>query len=54
MSNHAEICPVCKGAGKYKDYSNGSYGTSVIYMECVCHGCKGKGWITVNDNIEEE
>lgn len=53
MSTHAEICPICKGTGKYKDYSNSNYGTN-IYMQTICHGCKGKGWITIEDNIEEE
>jgi len=30
---HAEICPVCKGTGKYE--------------EKLCHGCGGKGWIEI-------
>jgi len=29
----AKLCPVCKGTGKY--------------MEKRCHGCFGKGWVTV-------
>lgn len=32
---HAELCPVCKGLGKIN--------------EKPCHGCDGKGWITVHD-----
>ena len=34
---HAQICPVCNGKGKLKDGSK-------------CHGCGGKGWITIQDN----
>jgi len=29
----AVICPVCKGSGKYKKKE--------------CHGCDGKGWVSV-------
>jgi len=29
----AVICPVCEGSGKYKDKK--------------CHGCDGKGWVSV-------
>ena len=32
---HAEKCPVCSGSGEYADKK--------------CHGCKGKGWVTVSD-----
>ena len=37
----AQICPVCRGSGKYKDSKN---------VEQICHGCNGKGWILVPDN----
>ena len=30
---HGEKCPVCKGAGKIKTKK--------------CHGCEGKGWVTI-------
>jgi hypothetical protein len=30
---HSELCPVCKGKGKVKDKN--------------CHGCFGKGWVTI-------
>jgi len=33
---HAEKCPVCNGSGKYEEKD--------------CHGCNGKGWITVEDS----
>jgi hypothetical protein len=29
-------CPVCEGSGKYEKKQ--------------CHGCDGKGWITIVDN----
>lgn len=32
---HSEICPVCSGSGKYNDQE--------------CHGCRGKGWIEVQN-----
>ena len=31
--NKAQICPVCKGKGKY--------------LTKKCHGCLGKGWVKV-------
>ena len=31
--SHAEICPVCKGKGKSG--------------KGKCHGCNGRGWVTV-------
>lgn len=33
---HAEICPVCKGERDGKP----------------CHGCGGKGWVTIEDNYQ--
>lgn len=41
---HSEICPVCGGTGIYKEYQNYS---SWTYMAKTCHGCSGRGWITV-------
>lgn len=34
---HAEKCPVCSGTGKSEP-------------DKVCHGCDGKGWVTVKDD----
>ena len=47
MNNtHPEICPICKGSGKYREYRD--YVTTISpYFETVCHGCQGKGWIVV-------
>ena len=53
MKKHAEICPVCKGTGKYKEYWNYGKTTNVSY-EHTCHGCKGIGWITVVDDDTPE
>lgn len=33
MVEHAEVCPVCQGSGKYKEEK--------------CHGCDGRGWVKV-------
>lgn len=43
---HAELCPVCKGSGKYKKYFT-TFSTGAIYTEMTCHGCGGKGWVVV-------
>jgi len=34
--SHAEICPICRGKGRLEKNE-------------VCHGCGGKGWITVDN-----
>lgn len=39
---HAEICPVCAGRGLIH-----SAGTSGTMPDTTCHGCGGKGWVTV-------
>ena len=33
---NVEKCPVCNGSGKYKKKE--------------CHGCDGKGWVTIPDS----
>lgn len=40
---HAEICPVCKGTGRYYDHPE--IGKDYV----VCHGCAGDGWVEVCD-----
>lgn len=45
--NHAEICPVCKGTGQFREYNDYAFYT---YIQSTCHGCSGKGWITVSDS----
>ena len=49
MSNHAEKCPVCNGAGIVKDENSKSH-----FPDKICHGCKGIGWVTVEDKTEGE
>ena len=45
-TNHAEICPVCQGSGKYiRCY----YTTMPYNVEQTCHGCSGKGWVVIQD-----
>lgn len=33
LTAKAELCPVCKGSGKYEGNT--------------CHGCEGRGWLTL-------
>ena len=49
MKRHAEVCPVCKGSGKYRDYTNCNY-TATIYVERTCHGCNGSGYTSGWEN----
>lgn len=50
MSSHAELCPVCKGRGYINEV--GFTGKVDPTTETKCHGCDGKGWVTVSDNKE--
>ena len=43
IENKADLCPVCKGTGKYREIV--SYGTITAKFEKTCHGCDGKGWV---------
>ena len=60
MSNHAELCPVCKGSGKKYRYNN-MYNMDIsttpqaMWIEDgICNGCpNGQGWITVEDTAEK-
>jgi hypothetical protein len=46
-SAHSEKCPVCKGEGKIgNDNCRDCVSTS------TCHGCAGKGWVTVQDEFK--
>jgi DnaJ-class molecular chaperone len=42
----AELCPVCGGLGKV---AADMHSTDAADQEC--HGCSGKGWVTVDDTI---
>lgn len=56
--SHAEVCPVCKGTGKVKEYDKHfspfgfNFSSSFSFTEKTCHGCLGKGWITVTDTSD--
>ena len=45
--SHAETCPVCHGKGKIQKKDEGY--TPSRPKEVACHGCFGRGWITVGD-----
>jgi len=43
----AQTCPVCLGKGKIYDAE--SFGKTYKDKYKTCHGCGGKGWVTVQD-----
>lgn len=43
---HAQTCPICCGKGKLPDD-----GKSTAVTEPTCHGCDGKGWVEVSDEM---
>lgn len=49
--SHAEKCPICCGKGiihhdeRYPLAMSGA-------LKKTCHGCGGKGWVTVEDDTE--
>lgn len=43
--NHAETCPVCGGKGTVLPPPN--YEVTSAQTEQACHGCGGRGWVTV-------
>lgn len=50
---HAEICPVCKGSGKYTETKVISTGVgSNYYYQRTCHGCGGLGWVIITDECD--
>lgn len=48
---HAEVCPICSGRGTVKE---NTFENSITDTETICHGCGGKGWVTVQDEPEKE
>ncbi len=52
MASHAEICPVCEGVGRIKDYRLETMSTIDVYVYRTCNGCAGIGWITVIDSSD--
>ena len=46
---HAQKCPICSGEGTVeKDIGHG-----IGREDLTCHGCGGKGWITIQDNDQQ-
>lgn len=45
MSSHAQTCPICNGEGMIKEFTATTGGD---YTK-TCHGCDGRGWVTVYD-----
>lgn len=47
--SHSELCLVCNGAGKIHKYETeeDKKSTATPRVKKTCHGCNGKGWITV-------
>ena len=45
---HAEQCPICGGSGKgtLPDIPQ----TAAVQVPSTCHGCNGKGWVSVEDH----
>jgi len=49
---HVEKCPVCEGRGYVQHLDNpGLAGTQTAH-NVPCHGCGGKGWVTVEDGLD--
>ena len=42
--SHAETCPVCGGSGKLSGDDR-----SPMPICQTCHGCSGRGWVTIQD-----
>lgn len=49
---HAEKCPVCGGSGRLPCSTGGD--ASSPPLPVTCHGCNGKGWVTVGDERPAE
>lgn len=45
----ADLCPVCKGGGKYTKTENVVGSTGSYFYQTTCHGCNGKGWVIIYD-----
>lgn len=47
---HAQRCPICFGSGKVDDEATQQ---TTCPQKRSCHGCGGKGWISVHDYYEK-
>ena len=51
--SHAELCPVCRGAGKVPpEFSIYNKSSSAVELDKKCHGCDGQGWLSLDDDKE--
>ena len=44
----AVLCPVCGGSGKFQQ---GNETSGRIEIGCPCHGCSGKGWVEIDNDL---
>lgn len=51
--SHAEKCPICKGKGNIPDRPAPKDGGLHTLNFVNCHGCDGKGWVTVEDKTKD-
>jgi len=54
--SHAEKCPICYGSGILR-WIDGVELTGIVLdgqSEKQCHGCDGKGWLCVPDEVVQE
>lgn len=49
--SHAEKCPICQGAGTIVKFEYPP--ATCVTVPTICHGCNGKGWITVEDEMPD-
>jgi len=46
----AVLCPVCNGSGRLLE-PNCPGSTCSAFISRDCHGCGGKGWVSISDNV---
>ncbi len=50
---HAEICPICQGAGTITEAYD-PYTTRAMNPQKRCHGCEGTGWVPVRGKPDSQ
>lgn len=45
-AKYAVLCPVCGGSGKLTEEPSRN-STNAVPIVRACHGCEGKGWVTL-------
>ncbi len=48
----AVLCPVCQGSGVVAERTD--LGATLIYNTKTCHGCYGRGWVEVSEDVVRE